>query len=118
MNSTCCASARADLPSPARSLRSGRLGVLTTWPVLLCAPAAQVSFDLRHAARDVVLKQQVVVAPGGVASGVHCAAIEARPEALCSACPSCMRMRMRVWVRVRVRGQLGRLQALLATPMP
>ena len=118
MNSTCCARARADLPSPARSLRSGRLGVLTTWPVLLCAPAAQAAFDLRHEARDAVLKQQVVVAPGGVASGVHCAAIEARPEALCSACPSCMRMRMRVWVRVRVRGQLGRLQALLATPMP
>lgn len=118
MNSTCCASARADLPSPARSLRSGRLGVLTTWPVLLCAPAAQAAFDLRHEARDAVLKQQVVVAPGGMASGVRCAAIEARPEALCSACPSCMRMRMRVWVRVRVRGQLGRLQALLATPMP
>lgn len=49
---------------------------------LLWVPMAQAAFDQRHAAWDALLKQQVVVAPGGVASSVRYAAIQADPKAL------------------------------------
>ena len=48
----------------------------------LWAPLAQAAFDLRHPALDALLKQQVVVAPGGVASTVRYAALRADPKAL------------------------------------
>jgi len=49
---------------------------------LLCTPLAQAAFDLRHPAWDALLKQQVVVAPTGVASTVRYAALRADPKAL------------------------------------
>lgn len=45
-------------------------------------PAAHAAFDHRHGAWEVVLKQHVAVAPGGVASAVRYASIKAQPEAL------------------------------------
>ena len=56
-----------------------------TWLALcaaLWAPGAQAAFDLRQPAWDALLKQQVVVAPGGVASTVRYAALRADPKAL------------------------------------
>lgn len=49
---------------------------------LLWAPLANAAFDLRHPAWDALLKQQVVVAPGGVASTVRYAALRADPKPL------------------------------------
>jgi hypothetical protein len=49
---------------------------------LLWTPLAQAAFDLRHPAWDALLKQQVVVAPGGVASKVRYAALRPDPKAL------------------------------------
>lgn len=49
---------------------------------LLWAPLAKAAFDLRQPAWDALLKQQVVVAPGGVASTVRYAALRADPKAL------------------------------------
>ena len=48
----------------------------------LCAPLAQAAFDLRHPAWDSLLKQQAVVASGGVASTVRYAALQADSKAL------------------------------------
>lgn len=48
----------------------------------LWAPLAQAAFDLRHPAWDALLKQQVVIAPGGVASTVRYAALRDDPKAL------------------------------------
>lgn len=55
--------------------------LLALW-VLTWAPLAHAAFDLRHAAWDALLKQQVVVAPGGMASTVRYAALRADPNAL------------------------------------
>ena len=52
------------------------IALLALW-VLTWAPLAQAAFDLRHPAWDALLKQQVVVAPGGVASTVRYAALRA-----------------------------------------
>ena len=49
---------------------------------LMWAPLAKAAFDLRHPAWDALLKQQVVVAPGGVASTVRYTALRADPKAL------------------------------------
>ena len=49
---------------------------------LMWAPLAKAAFDLRHPAWDALLKQQVVVAPGGVASAVRYAALRADQKPL------------------------------------
>ena len=48
----------------------------------LWAPIAQAAFDLRHPAWDALLKQQVVVGPGGVASTLRYAALQADSKPL------------------------------------
>ena len=65
------------------------VGTTMRWPhvlivllALLWSPPAQAAFDLRHPAWDALLKQQVVVAPSGVASTVRYAAVQADPTAL------------------------------------
>ena len=57
------------------------IALLALW-VLTWAPLAQAAFDLRHPAWDALLKQQVVVATGGVASTVRYAALQADPKVL------------------------------------
>ncbi len=49
---------------------------------LLWTSLANAAFDLRHLAWDALLKQQAVVAPGGVASTVRYAALRADPKPL------------------------------------
>lgn len=49
---------------------------------LLWASLAQAAFDLRHPAWDALLKQQIVVAPGGAASTVRYAALRTDPGPL------------------------------------
>ncbi|MBC8057406.1 MAG: DUF547 domain-containing protein [Rhizobiales bacterium] len=56
--------------------------VLILLLALLWAPLVQAAFDPRHPAWDALLKQQVVVASGGVASTVRYAALQADPKAL------------------------------------
>lgn len=57
------------------------IALFALW-VLTWVPPANAAFDLRHTAWDTLLKQQVVVAPGGVASTVRYAALRADPRPL------------------------------------
>ena len=49
---------------------------------LLWAPWANAAFDVRHPTWDALLKQQVVVAPGGLAATVRYAGLRADPRLL------------------------------------
>ena len=63
--------------------RSRRIPItLLALCALLWAPLAKAAFDLRHPSWDTLLKQQVAVAPSGVASTVRYAALRADPKAL------------------------------------
>ena len=66
---------RAPIAAPLFALFFALLGAF--W-----VPAAHAAFDHRHGAWEIVLKQHVAVAPGGVASAVRYASIKAQPEAL------------------------------------